>query len=86
MNQESSFYWEIIDDLSYLHSQNIVHRDIKSENILLNKINTKIGSKLIDFGISRTFQNNELVSTPCCTASYASPEMHKGEAYNPILT
>ena len=85
-NQACSFYQEIIDALSYLHSQNIVHRDVKPENILLNKINRIINCKLIDFGISRTFQNNELVSTPCGTASYASPEMHKGEAYNPILS
>ena len=85
-NQACSFYQEIIDALSYLHSQNIVHRDVKPENILLNRINRKINCKLIDFGISRTCQNNELVTTPCGTASYASPEMHKGEAYNPILS
>ena len=84
--QACSFYQEVIDALSYLHSQNIVHRDIKPENILLNKINRTINCKLIDFGISRTFEKNQLIETPCGTASYAPPEMHNGEAYNPILS
>ena len=65
---------------------NIVHRDIKPENILLNKINKNIDCKIIDFGISRSFESNELIKTPCGTASYAPPEMHNGELYNPILS
>ena len=84
--QACAFYQEVIDALSYLHSQNIVHRDIKPENILLNKINRNINCKLIDFGISRTFEKNQLIETPCGTASYAPPEMHNGEAYSPILS
>ena len=80
------FFQEIIDALSYLHSQCIIHRDIKPENILLSKINRNINCKLIDFGISRTYEKDKLVNTPCGTASYAPPEMHNGVPYNPILT
>ena len=84
--QACVFFQEIIDSLEYLHSLNIVHRDIKPENLLLDKINKKLSLKLIDFGISNTYSMQSLSITPCGTASYAPPEMHKGEKYYGLLT
>ena len=84
--QSCAFFHEIIDALEYLHSLNIVHRDLKPENLLLDKINKKLSLKLIDFGISNTYTMDNLLITPCGTASYAPPEMHKGEKYYGLLT
>ena len=84
--QSCFFFHEIIDALEYLHSINIVHRDIKPENLLIDKINKKLSLKLIDFGISSTYNMQSLLITPCGTASYAPPEMHKGEKYYGLLT
>ena len=84
--QACVFFQEIIDALTYLHSQKIVHRDVKPENILLQTFGNTLTTKLIDFGISRTYTLDKLITTPCGTASYAPPEMHKGEEYYGLLS
>ena len=84
--QACRFFQEIINSIEYLHSLNIVHRDLKPENLLLDKINNKITLKLIDFGISNCYSPDKLLNTPCGTASYAPPEMHKGEEYYGLLS
>lgn len=59
---------EIINGLYYLHSNNIIHRDIKAENILLHYSNendlinctlTNAQVKIIDFGFARLLAKNE---------------------------
>jgi len=77
------FFQELIDALDYLHCQNIVHRDLKPENLLLDY---KFSIKLSDFGLSRTYTNDKLLSTPCGTPSYAPPEMLNGEEYHGLLS
>jgi serine/threonine protein kinase len=47
--EAKQFFKTIAETLEYLHDKNIVHRDIKAENILLNR-NKQL--KLIDFGFS----------------------------------
>ena len=84
--QACHFFHEIIDSLEYLHSLNIVHRDIKPENLLLDTTQKQISLKLIDFGISNCYSPEKLLTTPCGTASYAPPEMHKGEEYYGLLS
>ena len=69
-----------------MHSLNIVHRDIKPENLLLDTTGQHISLKLIDFGISNCYNPDKLLTTPCGTASYAPPEMHKGEEYYGLLS
>ena len=82
LSEEESafFYYQIINGLEYIHSLNMVHRDLKPENLLLTKDHIL---KIIDFGLSNYFYDkNKLLSTPCGSPCYASPEMVSGKKYN----
>lgn len=49
---------QIIEAIGYIHTRNIVHRDIKLDNILLDgKGNVKIG----DFGVSRLYVEGQVM-------------------------
>ena len=80
-NESSFFYYQIIQGLEYIHSLGIVHRDLKPENLLLSKEHLL---KIIDFGLSNYFTKGqkELLSTPCGSPCYASPEMVAGKKYD----
>ena len=76
------YYYQLINGLECLHHYGIVHRDLKPENLLLNKKNIL---KIIDFGLSNYYNEIDLLSTPCGSPSYASPEMVIGNKYDGFL-
>lgn len=53
---------QILSAVSYLHSQNIVHRDLKPENIIFESKKKDANLKIIDFGTSRKFDPNKLMT------------------------
>ncbi len=56
------------------HRQNIAHRDIKLENILLRAD----GSLVVgDYGLARGYTPGEQFHSPCGTLTYAAPELHE---------
>ena len=78
--ETSYFFYQLINGLDYIHHKNIVHRDLKPENLLLSKDNIL---KIVDFGLSNYYYlDGKLLSTPCGSPCYASPEMVCGNRYN----
>ncbi|CAD8096724.1 unnamed protein product [Paramecium sonneborni] len=64
----------IMTALNYLDSINIIHRDIKLENILLQKPNDITSIKIIDFGLAIYKQQFQKLSV-CGTPGYIAPEI-----------
>ncbi|CAO1409244.1 unnamed protein product, partial [Diamesa serratosioi] len=65
--------------VSHIHKKGIVHRDIKLENILLDKQTNRI--KLADFGLSCIWDKSTYLKTNCGSPEYAAPELHFGKKY-----
>lgn len=66
--------------LSYLHSKTIVHRDVKTENMLLD---TNKNLKIADFGVARVEAKNPKDMTgETGTLGYMAPEVFQGKPYN----
>jgi serine/threonine protein kinase len=63
-----------VSAVAYCHEMNVIHRDIKLENILIN--NSMI-VKLIDFGFSIKVTSDKKLNIFCGTPSYMSPEIVK---------
>jgi serine/threonine protein kinase len=67
--------------LEYLHERHITHRDVKLENIIIDK---REQTKLIDFGFCCNCTPDARLKVFCGTPSYMSPEIvQRKEYYGP---
>lgn len=72
---------QLVDAVEYLHEHNIIHRDIKLENLLYDN-ETNLHIVLADFGFSTVRgKNDPLLQDFPGSAMYAAPELMKGIPY-----
>eukprot|EP00747_Dinoflagellata_sp_TGD_P061802 gnl/TRDRNA2_/TRDRNA2_152678_c0_seq6.p1 gnl/TRDRNA2_/TRDRNA2_152678_c0~~gnl/TRDRNA2_/TRDRNA2_152678_c0_seq6.p1 ORF type:complete len:433 (+),score=66.76 gnl/TRDRNA2_/TRDRNA2_152678_c0_seq6:58-1356(+) len=68
----------ILLGLEHIHSFNIIHRDIKAENILLLQDYTPV---ITDFGLATELTDEEQMARRCGSLGYVAPEVCLGTAY-----
>ena len=66
---------QIANGLEAAHSNHIIHRDIKPQNILISKDGT---AKVSDFGIAKAASSNTITASTMGSVHYISPEQARG--------
>jgi predicted Ser/Thr protein kinase len=79
---------QVAEALHYIHKQNVVHCDIKTENILIAEEEgegkrTKMIVKLLDFGLARSLNASRASTSLSGTPHYVAPERIRGEPASP---
>jgi len=79
----AEIFKQIVGAVSYCHEKNVVHRDLKLENIMFVSKSENSPIKLIDFGVSKILEKKEnkkfqRLKSKTGTVYYMSPEILKG--------
>eukprot|EP00835_Amoeboradix_gromovi_P005218 NODE_471_length_8085_cov_0.211620.p2 type:complete len:332 gc:universal NODE_471_length_8085_cov_0.211620:1186-191(-) len=69
---------ELTAAIGFMHSQGVIYRDLKPENLLLT---SRGHLKLCDFGFAKYVKEGDITYTLCGTAEYLAPEIIKGKGH-----
>jgi len=82
-DQVMAWFAQILLALQYIHSERVLHRDVKTSNIFLVEATPTSMVKLGDFGISRVLEGtSDAAMSTVGTPYYMSPEVCRNDPYN----
>lgn len=81
-NEAKKYMADALDGLQHLHANNVIHRDLKLENILLSHDThtQEIRAKICDFGFAK--ETEDEASTFCGTTYFMAPEIFAKKKYD----
>lgn len=71
----------VLRSLIFVSERNVVHRDIKLQNVLFRSAGDFKTLKLVDFGLSRVLGENETLRDFCGSVGYIPPEIYMNQSY-----
>ncbi|KAK7390519.1 hypothetical protein VNO78_25827 [Psophocarpus tetragonolobus] len=76
------FMQQLATGLQVLRDNNLIHRDLKPQNLLLSRSDEKSVLKIADFGFARSLQPRGLAETLCGSPLYMAPEIMQLQKYD----
>ncbi|KAH0720850.1 hypothetical protein KY290_005839 [Solanum tuberosum] len=76
------FMQQLASGLKVLRENNLIHRDLKPQNLLLSAIDDNSTLKIADFGFARSLQPRVLAETLCGSPLYMAPEIMQLQKYD----
>jgi serine/threonine-protein kinase len=87
VKQACEIVLQVAEALHYIHTNDVVHCDIKTENILITEQQgtkrRQLQVKLLDFGLARSLRASRVTSSLSGTPHYVAPERIRGEPPSP---
>eukprot|EP00485_Elphidium_margaritaceum_P006889 CAMPEP_0202700254 /NCGR_PEP_ID=MMETSP1385-20130828/13445_1 /ASSEMBLY_ACC=CAM_ASM_000861 /TAXON_ID=933848 /ORGANISM="Elphidium margaritaceum" /LENGTH=534 /DNA_ID=CAMNT_0049357391 /DNA_START=125 /DNA_END=1729 /DNA_ORIENTATION=+ len=80
-----TIFAQLVDVVTYLHHNHVIHRDLKLQNILIAADDALQRIKLIDFGLATSTSITPDRYTMCGTPNYCAPEIAKHEKHGYLV-
>jgi serine/threonine protein kinase len=82
MTSRKELIWQVLAGLQHIHRQNVIHRDLKPQNLLIFRELVRDVLRIGDFGLAVPYVQGEPRTPQMVTIWYRAPEILLGQDYN----